>query len=316
MIYVLLILAGISIAMLSGNNGILQRVTDAKQTSEKEEAKEQAKMDIMAYIADKTANHQDASLDDRKVKEILSDNKTYVKTAKETSFITSNGEYEIPYSELYHTSNVTPSNSVEFTNNLAIVRAKIQDKSEDCMIDENGTIMPITTWNYIPTGEDTCKLEGYYDEDNDVNLNAYKGEQIDAYSFKYEIPVFVKVGNTIYTVNELGVDALAYYGNINNTILIPSSIKTIGQSAFQCNANIKSIIIPDTVTSINNTAFNNCLALTSITIPSSVTSMGKEVFKFWTESQLINVPFKEGERPNGWRDDWNVDCNAQINYLP
>ena len=107
-IIVLLILAGISISMLSGDNSILQKATDAKQTSERAEAKEQAQMDIMAYIADKTANHQDASLDDEKVKEILSDNKSYVKTAGDTSFITTKGEYEIPYSEIY-TASDTPS---------------------------------------------------------------------------------------------------------------------------------------------------------------------------------------------------------------
>lgn len=95
--------------MLSGDNSILQKATDAKQTSERAEAKEQAQMDIMAYIADKTANHQDASLDDTKVKEILSDNKSYVKVAGDTSFTTAKGEYEIPYSELYAATETTPT---------------------------------------------------------------------------------------------------------------------------------------------------------------------------------------------------------------
>lgn len=99
-IIVLLILAGISISMLSGDNTILQKATDAKQTSERAEAKEQAQMDIMAWITDKTANHQDASLDDSIVQGIL-EKKSYVKEAKDTSFITAKGEYEIPYSELY-----------------------------------------------------------------------------------------------------------------------------------------------------------------------------------------------------------------------
>lgn len=99
-IIVLLILAGVSISMLSGDNGILKNAKDAKQTSERVEAKEQAKMDIMAWITDKTANNQDSSLDDSKVKDILTD-KSYVKEAKESSFITAKGDYEIPYSELY-----------------------------------------------------------------------------------------------------------------------------------------------------------------------------------------------------------------------
>lgn len=95
--------------MLSGDNSILQKTTEAKQNSERAEAKEQAQMDIMAYIADKTSNHQDASLDDTKIQEILSDNKSYVKTAGNTSFTTAKGEYEIPYSELYTATETTPS---------------------------------------------------------------------------------------------------------------------------------------------------------------------------------------------------------------
>ena len=94
--------------MLAGDNGILQRATDAKQTSERAEAKEQAQMDIMAYIADKTTNHQDPSLDDTKVKDILTE-KSYVKEAGDTSFTTKKGEYIIPYSELYTSTGTTPT---------------------------------------------------------------------------------------------------------------------------------------------------------------------------------------------------------------
>ena len=115
-IIVLLILAGISISMLAGDNSILQKSTEAKRTTERAEAKEQAKMDIMAYIADKTANHQNASLDDEKIQEILSDNKSYVKTANATSFITAKGEYEIPYSELYTETQTTPTTPTTPTN--------------------------------------------------------------------------------------------------------------------------------------------------------------------------------------------------------
>ena len=92
--------------MLSGDNGILQKATEAKTLSERAEAKEQARIDIMAWITDKTANHENSSLDDSKVQTILT-GKSYVKTANSTSFITAKGEYEIPYSELYTASDTT-----------------------------------------------------------------------------------------------------------------------------------------------------------------------------------------------------------------
>ena len=91
--------------MLSGDNSILQKATDAKQISERAEAKEQAQIDIMAWITDKTANNENSSLDDSKVKTILT-GKSYVKNGQpgNESFITAKGEYEIPYSELYTAS--------------------------------------------------------------------------------------------------------------------------------------------------------------------------------------------------------------------
>ena len=106
--------------MLSGDNSILQKATDAKQTSERAEAKEQAQIDIMAYIADKTANHQDASIDDAKVKDILT-GKSYVKTANDTSFTTAKGEYVIPYSELYTASDKTPTTPNSLSTEWEIV---------------------------------------------------------------------------------------------------------------------------------------------------------------------------------------------------
>ena len=51
-IIVLLILAGISISMLTGNNGILQKATDAKEKTEIEQVVEYAKLDVLAQIAE------------------------------------------------------------------------------------------------------------------------------------------------------------------------------------------------------------------------------------------------------------------------
>ena len=52
-IIVLLILAGISISMLSGDNGILQKATDAKANSEKAQIVENARLDILDGITNK-----------------------------------------------------------------------------------------------------------------------------------------------------------------------------------------------------------------------------------------------------------------------
>ena len=103
-IIVLLILAGVSIAMLTGQNGILTQAQNASTQTEIAEAKEKAQMDIMAWQSERLENGQDATLNDETVKTILT-GKDYVKELKDTSFISVKGEHEIQYSELYTNGN-------------------------------------------------------------------------------------------------------------------------------------------------------------------------------------------------------------------
>ena len=60
-IIVLLILAGVSIAMLTGQNGILTQAQNASTQTEIAEAKEKAQMDIMAWQSERLENGQDAT---------------------------------------------------------------------------------------------------------------------------------------------------------------------------------------------------------------------------------------------------------------
>ena len=61
-------------------------------------------------------------------------------------------------------------------------------------------------------------------------------------------------------------------------LVIPDSVTSIGDYAFDSYTNLTSITIPDSVTSIGDYAFDDCTGLTSITIPSSVTSIGYYAF--------------------------------------
>ncbi len=70
---------------------------------------------------------------------------------------------------------------------------------------------------------------------------------------------------------------------------IPSSVTSIGNSAFSKCRSLTNITIPEGVTSIGGYAFTKCSSLTSITIPSSVTSIGSNVFYFCSNLTGINV---------------------------
>lgn len=60
--------------------------------------------------------------------------------------------------------------------------------------------------------------------------------------------------------------------------MIPDSVTSIGDFAFEDCKSLKSISIPDSVTSIGDGAFEGCRSLTIINIPDSVTSVGESAF--------------------------------------
>jgi hypothetical protein len=100
----------------------------------------------------------------------------------------------------------------------------------------------------------------------------------------------------IYPANELPSTAFGTSSNAISlpikTITLPTSITSIGDSAFFNCYNITSIIIPNSVTAIGDSAFSACAGLTSITIPSSVTSIGCMPFNTtpWYTSWLNSQP--------------------------
>ena len=60
--------------------------------------------------------------------------------------------------------------------------------------------------------------------------------------------------------------------------VIPSSVTSIGDSAFLWCRSLSEIVIPSSVTSIGDCAFYGCFSLSEIVIPSSVTSIGDSAF--------------------------------------
>ena len=104
-IIVLLILAGVTIATLTGNNGILGKANEAKTKSDIVEVKEQAQLDISNWMAERIRNGEDTVLDDATVKSIIesaNQNNTnkYYSELTDTSIKTKKGN-EILYSDLY-----------------------------------------------------------------------------------------------------------------------------------------------------------------------------------------------------------------------
>ena len=99
-IIVLLILAGISITMLTGDNGILNRAGEAKNITEEKQIIEEAKMDIMSTQASKLTG----KINEKELKTILFKYGTLSTEEKiiDKKLTTTDGKYIIPISKIYN----------------------------------------------------------------------------------------------------------------------------------------------------------------------------------------------------------------------
>jgi hypothetical protein len=117
--------------------------------------------------------------------------------------------------------------------------------------------------------------------------------------------------NHEYRANEIPSDAIPLDCFC---IILPNSITSIDNYAFNLCFNLRNVIIPKSVTSIGRLAFSHCSSLDSITIPNSVITIGVNAFEKCSNLLSINI----GSAVSSIGYDTFLDCTrlTEINVLP
>ncbi len=151
---------------------------------------------------------------------------------------------------------------------------------------------------------DDIEFIGWSYNDNYINNDFIVNEDIvlEAVYFEFQPGLYVNgvltsswdelLFNNRFTLSEdgeLGRGKVVSSALIGDLIL-PDSVISIGNSAFNGYSNLTSIMIPNSVISIGVQAFNRCSGLTSVTIGDSVTSIGNYAFTACSSLVSITIP--------------------------
>ena len=74
------------------------------------------------------------------------------------------------------------------------------------------------------------------------------------------------------------------------SVTIPSSVKTIGDSAFRNCTSLTSIAIPNGVTEVRDSVFSGCTNLTSVQLPASLRFVRFHLFYDCTKLESVTIP--------------------------
>ena len=328
-IIILLILAGISITMLTGENGILNKTTNSKEKTIKQGVMEETRVDIMSKMIENAGEN----LTEDELKEILNKrfnnvpdslyDKTQVMTTKERGIEVSLEEM-LDGVVIARDGNESEEDLVAgatFTDGVRLTwdELKLESNAQkydylETGISNNGIVTPRNS-----------NFPAFYNCDTIVKITLPKSATTFAdYSFEScdsLVGIYVEPGNS-YFVSKKGIlynkemTKIIKYPSAKNdtTYNIPDSVTMLGICAFENCKNLTQITIPEGVTEIGNSvfygtsistidlpsgltsigsmAFRTCRNLTKITIPDNVNYIGKYAFEYCSALKEINIPSK------------------------
>lgn len=83
---------------------------------------------------------------------------------------------------------------------------------------------------------------------------------------------------------------LIHYNGTSSKVQIPTSVRSIGEKAFEGNTSIEEVYIPDTVTSIGESAFAKCRNLKVVCLPCNLRFIKEDTFWGCRALESIKLP--------------------------
>ncbi len=165
--------------------------------------------------------------------------------------------------------------SVSLPSSIQVIGNYAFDFSLDCAvqwINTPASLNYIGDFAFMATKSVEISLS---DALSDIGVNPFLGcknikiiSESARFSFQNDMLIDLQEGRLI-----------SYVGNDKN-VVVPDSVCIIGDSAFERNLinDITTVVLPATLTSIENGAFDGCENLENIHLPSSLTTIGNQAF--------------------------------------
>ena len=328
-IVVLIILAGVSISMLAGENGIINQANNAKENTEQARVEELVDLAVNSLIGENqgSTNGITPKMIANEVNEMENRSDVY---AENTILFPS----KIIFPEEGRKVDVN-LDSIEVPDDIySEPGAEEQIASTDLFniekIDETAKTAKIARIK-----SEYCNIKGYNPKTNknDLTDTNYK-INYPGITDTLVIPYQAEIDGEIYTITEVDLTIPeTYYGGGRSfanfpsieTIIYPNTVTKVYSTTFSLdvsgingNSQLKKIVLSEKLEKIPQGFFQRKYDINwkiqSITIPASVTIIESNAFRNWTSEQIINVPYKSTEEfPDGWVSNWNG--NATIKFL-
>ena len=314
-IIVLLILAGVSIATLTGDNGILTQASKVNEKTEQSKVEEMTELAINA-LQIKNSGDTNKITPEAIAEQVNEDNNRSDVTASSNEF-PSYIVYEAEQIKVPVDVNLIIGSDKTSKNDNAIYSADIDESqiapqelfSYEIISKTSSNTKVATTGSLIGLPQKEARITGIkpeYCNGHGYNPSTVENDLVDTnYNIKYEgiidtliIPYQLEIDGEMYKVTEvdLSIEMPRFYLCVNfpsiENIIYPNTVKKIIPKADdnQIQGN-RNITISNRLLEIPNNFFRDS-EINDITIPDSVIKIGEKAF-WWCES-LTNVNLGQG----------------------